>query len=117
VSEFGKVFDPTVDRLLFVVAITAIIIDGRRRSGSRSRCRPRGRRQRHDRLRHTRVQDAVRRDLVGKAATFLLMLRPGFMLGTSDFPGQAGSCSHRGWSASRARAQLLHRDHLYSTHS
>lgn len=28
VSEFGKVFDPTVDRLLFVVAITAIIIDG-----------------------------------------------------------------------------------------
>ena len=28
VSEFGKVFDPTVDRLLFVVATTAIIIDG-----------------------------------------------------------------------------------------
>ena len=28
VSEFGKVFDPTVDRLLFIVAITAIIIDG-----------------------------------------------------------------------------------------
>ncbi len=27
VSEFGKVFDPTVDRLLFIVAITAIIID------------------------------------------------------------------------------------------
>ncbi len=28
VSEFGKVFDPTVDRLLFIVAITAIVIDG-----------------------------------------------------------------------------------------
>ncbi len=28
VSEFGKVFDPTVDRLLFLVATTAIIIDG-----------------------------------------------------------------------------------------
>ena len=28
ISEFGKVFDPTVDRLLFVVATTAIIIDG-----------------------------------------------------------------------------------------
>ncbi|WP_051062420.1 CDP-alcohol phosphatidyltransferase family protein [Ilumatobacter nonamiensis] len=27
-SEFGKIFDPTVDRLLFIVAITAIIIDG-----------------------------------------------------------------------------------------
>ena len=26
VSEFGKVFDPTVDRLLFIVAIVAIII-------------------------------------------------------------------------------------------
>ena len=28
VSEFGKKFDPTVDRLLFIVAIVAIIIDG-----------------------------------------------------------------------------------------
>lgn len=28
VSEFGKVFDPTVDRLMFIVAITAIIVDG-----------------------------------------------------------------------------------------
>lgn len=27
VSEFGKVFDPTVDRLLFVVALTAIMLD------------------------------------------------------------------------------------------
>lgn len=28
-SEFGKVFDPTVDRLLFIVSATAIVIDGR----------------------------------------------------------------------------------------
>lgn len=28
VSEFGKMFDPTADRLLFVVAIVAIMIDG-----------------------------------------------------------------------------------------
>lgn len=27
-SEFGRIFDPTVDRLLFIVALTAIIIDG-----------------------------------------------------------------------------------------
>lgn len=27
-SEFGKLFDPTVDRLMFVVAIPAIVIDG-----------------------------------------------------------------------------------------
>jgi cardiolipin synthase len=28
VSEFGKVFDPTVDRLVFIVSITAIVVDG-----------------------------------------------------------------------------------------
>ncbi|MEM1332760.1 MAG: CDP-alcohol phosphatidyltransferase family protein [Actinomycetota bacterium] len=28
-SEFGKVFDPTVDRLLFIVSVTAIIVDDR----------------------------------------------------------------------------------------
>ena len=28
VSEFGKIFDPTVDRLFFFVAVVAIIIDG-----------------------------------------------------------------------------------------
>ncbi len=27
-SEFGRVFDPTVDRILFIVALTAIVIDG-----------------------------------------------------------------------------------------
>lgn len=28
VSEFGKMFDPTADRLLFIVGLTAIMIDG-----------------------------------------------------------------------------------------
>ena len=28
VSEFGKVFDPIADRILFIVAIVAIMIDG-----------------------------------------------------------------------------------------
>ncbi len=27
-SEFGRLFDPTVDRLLFLVGVTAIVIDG-----------------------------------------------------------------------------------------
>ena len=27
-SEFGRIFDPTVDRILFVVALTAILVDG-----------------------------------------------------------------------------------------
>ena len=27
-SEFGRIFDPTVDRILFIVALTAIVIDG-----------------------------------------------------------------------------------------
>jgi len=89
VSEFGKVFDPTVDRILFVVALTAIIIDG---------CAPRW-----------FCILVLARELVvgitvavatlfwhmqrfdvtwlGKLATFLLMFAiPGFMLGSSDFP-------------------------------
>lgn len=28
-SEFGKIFDPTVDRLLFITSLIALIIDGR----------------------------------------------------------------------------------------
>ena len=28
VSEFGKIFDPTVDRLFFFVSVIAIVIDG-----------------------------------------------------------------------------------------
>ena len=89
VSEFGRKFDPTVDRLLFIVALVAIIIDG---AAPIWFC----------------VAVLVRELLVGgtiaiatvffgmarfdvtfwgKLATFLLMFAiPGFMLGWSDFP-------------------------------
>jgi cardiolipin synthase len=88
VSEFGKVFDPTVDRLLFIVAITAIIVDG---------CAPVWF------CWLVLIREVVfgvtvavatlffgmeRFDVtfLGKTATFLLMFAiPGFMLGASDF--------------------------------
>ena len=92
-SEFGKKFDPTVDRLLFVVAIVSIIIN--------------------DAIpvwfaiavlaRELLVGGAVviatlafgmdRFDVtwLGKTATFLLMFAvPGFLMGHSSVPGAAG---------------------------
>ncbi|MEI8240073.1 MAG: CDP-alcohol phosphatidyltransferase family protein [Actinomycetota bacterium] len=90
VSEFGKMFDPTADRLLFIVAITAIIIDG---SAPLWFCLA------------VIVREVVvgltmviatlffgmqRFDVTwwGKMATFLLMFAlPGFMLGASDIFG------------------------------
>jgi cardiolipin synthase (CMP-forming) len=93
VSEFGKVFDPTADRLLFIVGITGIIID---------RAAPLW----------FAVAVVAREVLVGgtvaiatiafhmkrfdvswwgKTATFLLMFAiPGFMLGSSTFTGHRG---------------------------
>jgi cardiolipin synthase len=90
VSEFGKKFDPTVDRLVFIVALVAIIIDG---AGPLWFC----------------IAVLVREILVGatiavatlvfgmqrfdvswwgKLATALLMFAiPGFMLGSSDIAG------------------------------
>lgn len=88
VSEFGKMFDPTADRLLFIVGIGAIIVHG---SAPRWFC-----------------WAVIAREVVvggtiavatlgwkmarfdvtwwGKTATFLLMFAfPGFMLGTADF--------------------------------
>jgi cardiolipin synthase len=92
-SEFGKIFDPTADRLLFIIGIGAIIVD------------------------HSAplwmAWAVVGREVVfggtvavatlafgmkrfdvswwGKTATFLLMFAfPGFMLGASTFPGHAG---------------------------
>jgi cardiolipin synthase len=93
VSEFGKVFDPTVDRLLFIVSIAGIIID--------------------DAAPLWFVWLVVAREVVvglamavatlafkmqrfdvaylGKVATFGLMFAvPGFVLGASDFPGNDG---------------------------
>lgn len=93
VSEFGKRFDPTVDRLLLIVAIGAILIDG---AGPRwymiaviAR----------ELLVGVSVAVAtvafgmVRFDVTrwGKLATLLLLFAvPGFMLGASDFPGHDG---------------------------
>ena len=90
VSEFGKKFDPTVDRLLFIVALVGIIVA---EAAPIWFC----------------VAVLVREVLVGatiaiatvffgmhrfdvtwwgKLATFLLMFAiPGFMLGGTDFPG------------------------------
>jgi cardiolipin synthase len=93
VSEFGKVFDPTVDRLLFIVGIGgAIIADAGPRwffvavvarelavGGAM--------------VIATLVFGMTRFDVtrLGKLATFLLMFAvPGFMLGSSDFPGSGG---------------------------
>lgn len=88
VSEFGKKFDPTADRLLFIVGITGIIIDG---AAPRWFC--------YLMLaREVAVGGTIaiatvffhmeRFDVTwwGKTATFLLMFAlPGFMLGRSDF--------------------------------
>jgi len=88
-SEFGKVFDPTADRLLFIVGISAIMVDG---SAPLWFCWL-------VLLREVVFGGTVavatvafgmeRFDVTwwGKTATFLLMFAfPGFMLGASDFP-------------------------------
>ena len=90
VSEFGKIFDPTVDRLLFIVALVAIIIDG---AAPIWFCWA-------VLIRELLVGGAVaiatlffkmpRFDVSwwGKVATALLMFAiPGFVIGSSDFPG------------------------------
>jgi cardiolipin synthase (CMP-forming) len=93
VSEFGKMFDPIADRLLFIVGIGAIIIDGSAPlwmawlvvgrevlfGGTVAVA--------------TLVFHMKRFDVtwLGKVATFLLMFAfPGFMLGATDFPGHTG---------------------------
>ena len=90
VSEFGKVFDPTADRLLFIVGIAGIIIKGVQPlwflwavvvrevafGGTVAAA--------------TLMFGMKRFDVtwLGKTATFLLMFAlPGFMLGSSDFAG------------------------------
>jgi cardiolipin synthase len=92
VSEFGKKFDPTVDRLLFIVALLAIIAAD---AAPRWFCIA-------VLVREVVVGGTIavatlafhmaRFDVtwLGKLATFLLMFAiPGLMLGASDFPGAA----------------------------
>jgi len=93
VSEFGKIFDPTADRLLFIVAITGMIVDGAGPlwflvlvvvrevvvGGTMAVA--------------TLAFGMQRFDVtwLGKLATFLLMFAvPGFLLGASDAPGNGG---------------------------
>ncbi len=92
-SEFGKKFDPTVDRLLFLVGTIAIIIDGSIPMWFAVAVL----------VREVLVGGAVaiatlafkmaRFDVTwwGKTATFLLMFAvPGFLMGESSMPGAAG---------------------------
>ena len=92
-SEFGKMFDPTADRLLFIVAVTAIIIDRSAPPWFAWAVV----------VREVLVGGTVaiatlawhmkRFDVtwLGKTATFLLMFAlPGFMLGSSDIAGARG---------------------------
>jgi cardiolipin synthase len=89
VSEFGKIFDPTADRLLFIVAISGILIYGIPPAWVFWLII----------IREVLVGATVaiatvlfkmeRFDVTwwGKTATFLLMFAiPGFMIGASDFP-------------------------------
>jgi cardiolipin synthase len=92
-SEFGKIFDPTADRLLFIIAVGGIIVDGSAPlwlawaivarevifGGTVAIA--------------TLAFGMKRFDVtwLGKVATFLLMFAfPGFMLGASDFPVHQG---------------------------
>jgi cardiolipin synthase (CMP-forming) len=92
VSEFGKKFDPTVDRLLLIVALVGIIVA---EAAPVWFCLA-------VLVREVLVGATVaiatvffgmrRFDVTrwGKLATFLLMFAiPGFMLGSSDFPGHS----------------------------
>jgi cardiolipin synthase len=87
VSEFGKVFDPTVDRLLFVVATTAIIIDGSIPLWFALAVLAREVLVGLMMAVATFVYKMPRIDVTywGKLATFLLMFSvPGFLMGNSD---------------------------------
>lgn len=92
-SEFGKVFDPTADRLLFIVGVTGIIIDGSAPLWFAWAVV----------IREVLVGGTVavatlafgmkRFDVTwwGKTATFLLMFAlPGFMLGASTISAHRG---------------------------
>lgn len=93
VSDFGKVFDPTVDRLLFVVAIVAIIIDGSIPVWFAVAVLAREVLVGLMMAIATIVYKMPRFDVSsrGKVATFLLMFAvPGFLMGNSEMPGAAG---------------------------
>ena len=93
VSEFGKVFDPTVDRLLFFVGVTAILVDGSMPLWFGVAVLARELLVGAMMAIATVVYKMPRIDVtyLGKLATFLLMFAvPGFLMGNSDMPGAAG---------------------------
>ena len=90
VSEFGKMFDPTVDRLLFLVATTAIVIDGSIPLWFALAVLTREVLVGLMMAVATLVYKMPRIDVtyLGKLATFLLMFSvPGFLMGNSDISG------------------------------
>ncbi len=90
VSEFGKVFDPTADRILFIVAIVAIMIDDAMPVWFGVAVLAREVLVGLMMVIATLVYKMERIDVtwLGKCATFLLMFAvPGFLMGASDFPG------------------------------
>ncbi len=87
VSEFGKIFDPTVDRLMFVVATVAIIIDGSIPVWFAVAVLVREIAVGLMMAVATLVYKMPRIDVTywGKVATFLLMFAvPGFLMGNSE---------------------------------
>lgn len=92
-SEFGKIFDPTVDRVLFVVSIVAIIIDDAAPLWFLVAVLVREVLVASAMVIATLAFHMQRFDVTywGKAATFWLMFAiPGFLIGASDFPGHQG---------------------------
>lgn len=93
VSEIGKILDPTADRLLFIVGIAGIIIDGAAPAWFCWLVVAREVILGATVAGLTLFAGMKRFDVTwwGKTATFLLMFAfPGFLLGASDFPGHTG---------------------------
>lgn len=87
VSEFGKIFDPTVDRLLFIVALTSIMIDDAMPLWFGLAVLAREILVGSMMAIATLVYKMPRIDVtyLGKVATALLMFAiPGFLIGSSD---------------------------------
>lgn len=93
VSEFGKIFDPTVDRLLLVVAVLAIIADDAAPLWFMVAVLVREVAVATAMVIATLAFGMKRFDVsfLGKSATFWLMFAiPGFAIGSSNFPGHSG---------------------------
>ena len=92
-SEFGKKFDPTVDRLLFVVAVVGIIVNGAMPIWFAVAVLAREVLVGGTILVATLAFGMERSAVTwwGKTATFLLMFAvPGFLMGESSVPGAVG---------------------------